>query len=258
MKPEDFFYIVGERVESAGIKLVEVVKELILPSPEEMPPDFRLLRRLVKKKITVHEFLSLKLQLVFLAYLLFNLLILLLIRDSIPLLLLTAFLYFLYLRRLLRRNYYFFIDFEPYRYFYYGLSLIAFLAFAGYTVLRMLTRTVYCYYAYLVAIFAVVLLFRQMFKTKYGRDWTYGVVEEIKGDLVRVFVHDDIAANVKPGYYWVDKVGDLKEGRIVKLLVEERLMKGAIPKKIMEVYLGDQSSQSSTEPKAESDSNSRR
>ncbi|WP_456395253.1 DUF2101 family protein [Thermococcus sp.] len=257
MKLEDFFYVVGERVESAAVKLSGAFRELLFPSPRELPPDFRLLRRLVKKSITIHEFLSLKLQLVFLAYLLLNLLILLLIR-SIPLLMLTALVYFLYIHRLLWRNYYFFIDFKPYRYFYYGLSLIAFLAFVGYTVLRRLTHVVYYYYAYLIVIFAVVLLFRQMFRAKYGRDWTYGVVEEIKGDLVRVFVHDDIAANVKPGYYWVDKVGDLKEGRIVKLLVEERLMKGAVPRKIMEVYLGDQSSQSSTEPKAESDSNSSR
>ncbi len=249
MKIEDFFYRVGELAESAVVKLLGAVKDIILPSPKEIPPDFKLLRKLVKKRITVHEFLSLKLQVIFLLYLILNLVIIILTHENIFWLMLIAIVYFLYLRRLLWRNYYFFIEFEPYRYFYYGIFLITLVAFGGYVLLRTLTHVVYYYYAYLATIFVVVLLFRQFFKEKYGRDWTYGVVEEIKGDVVKVFVHDDIAANVKPGYYWVDRVGDLEEGRIVKLLLEEKMLKGAVPKRIIEVFLDHQSSNISTEPK---------
>lgn len=111
---------------------------------------------------------------------------------------------------------------------------------------------------YLVFVFVVVILFRFYFKSKYGRNWTYGVIEEIKENVVKISVHDDIRANVKPGEYWVDKVPDVEIGRIVKVLVEERAFRGAVPTKIIEVYLSDQpsSSKASTEAKEESESNS--
>ncbi len=249
MKVEDFFYRVGELVESSVIKLSGLIREFLFPSPEEAPPDFKLLRKLIRKNVTIHEFLSLKLQLAFLSYLILNLLAVILIPRSLPWLICLGFIYLLYLRSFLWRNYYFFIEFAPYRYFYYGLSLIAFAAFTGYALLRTMTGRIYYYYAYLMVIFTVVLVFRWTFRTKYGRDWTYGVVEEIKGDAVRVYVHDDIAANVKPGYYWVDRVGDLEEGRIVKLLLDERALRGAVPRRIIEVFLEPQSSETSTEPK---------
>ncbi len=244
----DFFYIIGERVESITMKLILLLKELLFPVPKKAPPKFRFLRKIIRKNVTIHEFLSLKLQLAFLCYLFVDFLIVLFIQDKFMWLFVVSVIYFLYIRKILLNNQYFFLDFRPYRYFYYGISVIAFLAFEGYVILKLMTKVAYYYYAYLIVVFILVFMFRQFFKEKYGRDWTYGVVEEIKGDVVKVYVHDDIAANVKPGYYWVDKVGDLEKGRIVKLLIEERMLKGAVPKRIIEVFFDTQSSEIPTEP----------
>ena len=244
MSVEDVLYGIGESVDSGIRKLIDFIN----PSPSEEPPSFRYLGRLVKKRFTAHEYLSLKLQLAFLSYLVLNL-ILLFIRAGPLWLVGVATVYFLYLRYTLVRNREFFVEHEPYRFFYYAISLISFAVFLGYLAVRRTATSIYYYYAYLLAAFAAVMAFRWYFKQRYGRDYTYGVVEEIKGNVVRVFVHDDIAANVKPGHYWVDAVEDLEVGRVVKLIVEDKKLRGAVPVRIIEVYLTDQSSQSSTEPK---------
>ncbi|NJE42869.1 DUF2101 family protein [Thermococcus sp. GR6] len=245
MSLEDFLYSIGESADSAVHRVIEFIK----PSKANEPPSFKYLRRLIKKPLTVHEFLSLKLQIAFLSYLLTNLAILFLKLNPLWLAVI-ALIYFLYLRYLLTRNREFFIEPEPYRFFYYFISLISFGAFFGYAFIRRIATSIYYYYGYLVLVFIAVMAFRWYFKTKYGRDWTYGIVEEIRGDIVKVFVHDDISANVKPGRYWVDAVDDLEVGRVVKLIVEDRRLRGAVPTKIIEVYL---SSQTSTEPKEESE-----
>ena len=248
MSVEDILYGIGESVDSAIHGLIDFIN----PSPSEEPPSFRYLHRLVKKRLTTHEYLSLKLQLAFLLYLIVNL-GLLFIKASPLWLVGVAVVYFLYLRYTLVRNREFFVEHEPYMFFYYAISAISFAVFLGYLMIRRIATSIYYYYAYLLVAFAVVMVFRWYFKQRYGRDYTYGIVEEIKGDVVRVFVHDDIAANVKPGHYWVDAVEDLEIGRVVKLIVEDRKLKGAVPVKIIEVYLTDQSSQSSTEPKEETE-----
>lgn len=254
MNVEESLYRVGELVESFGRGLLK----FIFPEPRENPPGFRILKRIIRRKVSIHEMLSLKLQLSFILYLVMTLLIVLFTQSGAYLILLSV-LYILYLRATISWNREFFIEYEPYRAFYYGLTGIAFASYLGYLIMRRTAPTVYYFYGYLVAIFAVVLLFRYIFRVKYRREWTYGVVEEIKGDLVRVFVHDDIRANIKPGEYWIDKSEEVNVGSVVKLLVEERIMRGAVPKKIMEVY-GEKpsSSKTSTEPKAESESNSSR
>ncbi|ASJ06425.1 DUF2101 family protein [Thermococcus pacificus] len=244
MSVEEILYRVGDAVYSIGDRISEFLK----PSPSEQPPDFKYLKKVIKKPLSPHEFLSLKLQISFLLYLGIGL-ILLFLRAN-PLWILTlAVINFLYVRHLTTRNRSFFIDVEPYRFFYYSITWLTFAAFAGYDAVRRLATSVYYYYGYLALVVAVILAFRWYFKQRYGRDYTYGTVEEIKGEAVRVFVHDDIAANVKPGYYWVDAVEDLEVGRVVKLIVEDKKLRGAVPVRIIEIYLDDQSSQSSTEPK---------
>ncbi|CAD5243404.1 DUF2101 family protein [Thermococcus camini] len=245
---EDFLYRIGESVYSAGAK----VRGFLFPTSGERPPNFSLMKRLTKKPLTVHEFLSLRLQVAFLLYLFANLAMLLLRLSPIWIAAVGA-AYVVYLRYTLLKNRDFFIDPQPYRTFYYGISAVTLAAFLGYTLVRRVATSVYYYYGYLLVVFAAVMAFRWYFKERYGRDYTYGVVEEIKGDVVRVFVHDDIAANVKPGHYWVDAVEDLEVGRVVKLVVEDRKLKGAVPVRIIEVYLTDQSSQTSTEPKEEAE-----
>ena len=244
MPVEDFLYRIGELVDSGVKKLVALIK----PSPSvKNPPNFKYLGRLVKGNLTPHEFISLKLQLAFLIYLALNL-VMLFIRASPFWIVGIAVIYFLYLRYILVTNREFLVEYKPYRFFYCGISVISFAIFLGYLLVREIATTLYYYYAYLIVAFALVMGFRWHFKRTFGRDYTYGVVEEVKNDMVRVFIHDDIAANVKPGYYWLPIVPDAEPGRVVKVLVEDRAFRSARPVRIIEVYLS-QSSQSSTEPK---------
>jgi uncharacterized membrane protein len=250
MSLEEVLYSVGEGAERLARGAARAFRGAFFPQPSEKPPKFSILRKLVKKEVTPHELLSLELQLVFIAYLAVSFAGVFL-HWGIPVLTGLYLLEILFIRWIFGEYREFFVEFEPYKVFYYGISTISFLAFAGYLILRRTTTGVYQYYAYVIAVFVVVLFFRWYFRRRFGRDYTYGVVEEVKNDLIRVFVHDDIAANVKPGYYWIPAVPDAEPGRVVKLLIEERNLRGSVPVRVLEVYLS--SSQSSTEPKAETE-----
>ncbi|WP_175060144.1 DUF2101 family protein [Thermococcus sp. 2319x1] len=255
MTLDEIFYRVGELAEKSAKWIVRCIKEIANPTTSKTPPKFKLLRKLIKRELTVHELLSLSIQLSFVAYLILSLL-LVLFGNELYLTLFFA-LYFAYLRYTILKNQEFFIEVEPYRFFYYGLTAIGFLSFIGYLVVRRLAENVYYFYAYLMIIFIAVLGFRYLYKSRFTRDWTYGVVEEVKGELVKIGVHDDIRANVKPGKYWVESSEDVEVGDIVKVLVEERIFRSSIPKRVLEVYrTKPSSSETSTEPKAESESSS--
>jgi len=219
---------------------------LVHPTPNKKPSTFKFLSKLVKNnKITLHELLSLKLQISLLTYLVLSLSIILM-SLSPWLLVLLGVLYIAYVRCLVISNWNYFIEPEPYRIFYYSIFLVSFGAFIGYTLLKLFRVPLYILYLYLLLIFVVVLGFRQYFKTNYGRDWTYGEVIEVGNGVVRVFVHDDIRANAKPGYYWVEGK-NVEVGSIVKVQVRDRNLKGSIPIRIV----SNQSSQTSEEPKTE-------
>ncbi|WP_297498997.1 DUF2101 family protein [Thermococcus sp.] len=251
MTIDEILYTIGAVIEGAGKRLYSALLTFFLPRPRKSPPSFRLLQRLVRKNVTVHEFISLELQLTLLLYLLISLLIVVLMRNLWIFGLVTVFI-FLALRYMLVSKRDFIIGFSAYRFFYCGLFFISAGAFGGYLLLRAHVRGVYHYYSYLLTTLVAVIAFRQYFRSRYGRDYTYGIVEEVKNDLIRVFVHDDIGANVKPGHYWVPAVPDAEPGGIVKLLVEERAMRSSVPVRILEVHL-DQSSQTETEPKEEAE-----
>ncbi len=246
MEIEEFLYSLGEKVEGIINVLKAIFSNILKSEPSENPPSLKITSKLTKRKVTIHELMSLHLQLVFLAYLAANFVEVVLPRStlSVPV---TALVYFIYIRSFLRRYGEFMIDDEPYRSFYYGISAIAFVAFMGYSILRMEGPGVYYYYGYVGAVALAVVLFRWYFRERHGRDYAYGVVEDVKGELVRVFVHDDIAANVKPGLYWVPKVEGAEKGRVVRVLVEDRPMRSAVPVRIIEV-LDHQSSDTDTEP----------
>ncbi|QDA30671.1 DUF2101 domain-containing protein [Thermococcus indicus] len=247
MNPLEFLYNIGERAEVLSKRIMEIIK----PFPNEKPSAFRVTRHLMREGLSIHELLSLNLQMTFVVYLILNLLIIL-IGLKWYWLLGIYIIYLLYTRLIIVKNWEFFVDPEPYRFFYYTISFLSLLAFLGYSLLRELSPGIYYYYGYIVAVALTVFLFRHYFKSKYGRDYTYGIVEEIKGGLVRVFIHDDIAANIKPGFYWLPAVEEAEPGRVVKVLAEDRTFRSARPVRILEVYLG-QSSQSSTEPKEETE-----
>ena len=253
MNFDEILYKIGEIAEKSGDWIKNTLRELAKPTPSKTSPKFKLLRKLIKRELTVHELLSLNLQLSFISYLVLSLLVVVFFGDELYLGSLFV-VYFLYLRYILLKNRGFFIEVEPYRFFYYGLTAIGFLSFLGYLLIRRFAKNVYYFYTYLIAIFVIVLAFRHIYKLKFTRDWTYGIVEDIKGELVLVSVHDDIRANVKPGKYWVDNTEDVEVGDVVKILIEERIFRSSIPKRVLEVHKPKpSSSETSTEPKAESE-----
>lgn len=248
----DGLYRIGTVAERAFYKTRDAIRYVINPSPSKTPPSHRLLSQLVReKKFTPHELISLHLQLCFMMYIAMSFVVTFL-ADTPSYILVISVPYFIYLHYFLTRYGNFLIKEKPYKVFYYGISAISLLAFLGYSLLKLTSTEVYHYYAYVGTIALAVLLFRHYFKATFGRDYTYGTVEEVKDDLVRVFIHDDIAANIKPGFYWLPAVEEAEPGRVVKVLVEDRAFRSARPVRILEVYFG-QSSQSSTEPKEETE-----
>jgi len=253
MDLDGILYKIGEIAEAFTGKSIQWIKDIVNPTPFQKPPRFKILKKLIKRELTVHELLSLNLQLSFIFYLLLALLLIVLFGNELYLTIISV-VYFIYLRYTLLKNRDFFIEVEPYRFFYYGLTAIGFLSFLGYLLIRRFAKNVYYFYTYLIAIFVVVLAFRYIYKSKFTRDWTYGIVEDIKGELVLVSVHDDIRANVKPGKYWVDNTEDVEVGDVVKILIEERIFRSSLPKRVLEVHKAKpSSSETSTEPKAESE-----
>ncbi|MGC8817187.1 MAG: DUF2101 family protein [Candidatus Hadarchaeum sp.] len=75
------------------------------------------------------------------------------------------------------------------------------------------------------------------FRLKYGRKFTYGIVEESRGRFALVRVSYDIRSNVKPGIYPVECLVRVNRGDEVKLSVARTLLGlgGAKIKAITEV-----------------------
>ncbi|NPA97818.1 MAG: DUF2101 domain-containing protein, partial [Crenarchaeota archaeon] len=187
MSLEELLYSIGEKTERFFVLLRCFLKELMVPTQKDKPPNFTILKRIIRRDLTIHELLSLRLQLVFLVYLLVSLLIVMFSRS-----LLYLFGIFIleleYVRLVVNWYRDFFVDVKPYRFFYYGVSFISFVAFEGYIFIQREFNEISYGMVYLLMILGVVLLFRWYFKQRFGRDYTYGIVEEVKNDLVRVFV----------------------------------------------------------------------
>jgi uncharacterized membrane protein len=83
-----------------------------------------------------------------------------------------------------------------------------------------------------VAVLAVFLIFR----LRYYRNYTYGVVLEEGKNTAYVKVEYDIRSNVKPDIYIVENRYGAVEGETVKLQLEEKIMSmsGNRPVSIME------------------------
>jgi len=73
------------------------------------------------------------------------------------------------------------------------------------------------------------------FRLKYGRDYTYGVVEDVGLGRAVVRVSYDICSNVKHGSYVVESLAKVKKGDIVKVKVERPMLglRGAKVKAIL-------------------------
>lgn len=69
-----------------------------------------------------------------------------------------------------------------------------------------------------------VLLAFLGFRLKYGRDYTYGVVEDARRGRAVVRVAYDICSNVKHGLYMVDSLAKVRKGDLVKVKVERPML----------------------------------
>ncbi|MEM2536184.1 MAG: DUF2101 family protein, partial [Candidatus Hadarchaeales archaeon] len=79
------------------------------------------------------------------------------------------------------------------------------------------------------------LLSYSLHRWKYGRDFTYGRVEGVRGGKVLVRVGYDLRSNVKPGLYLVESLVTVRKGERVKVGVERGLlgMRGSVPRVVM-------------------------
>lgn len=74
-----------------------------------------------------------------------------------------------------------------------------------------------------IAIGFVVVAFA-IFRFRYGRNFTYGIVEQVRGGKVAVRVGYDICSNVKSGIYVVDSFIKVRKGERVKLSVDRAIL----------------------------------
>lgn len=87
----------------------------------------------------------------------------------------------------------------------------------------------------LIAIGSVFVAFTA-FRLKYGRSFTYGRVEEVRGRRAVVRVSYDICSNVKSGLYLVESFAKVGKGDLAKISVERPMLglRGAKVKAILE------------------------
>jgi len=95
---------------------------------------------------------------------------------------------------------------------------------------RLLTEP----YPSLLLPLSLVLLFLlsySLHRWRYGRDFTYGLVREVRGGKAVVRVGYDLRSNVKPGVYLVESLVPVRKGERVRVSVERGLfgLRGSRP-----------------------------
>lgn len=85
------------------------------------------------------------------------------------------------------------------------------------------------------ALILLFLLSYALHRWKYGRDFTYGVVEEVRGRRAIVRVGYDLRSNVKPGLYLVESLVPLRRGERVRVSVERGFfgVRGSTPRFVL-------------------------
>jgi uncharacterized membrane protein len=74
-----------------------------------------------------------------------------------------------------------------------------------------------------LSVVPVVLLAYAGFRIRYGRDYTFGVVESVRGSKALVRIGYDICSSVKPGRCLVESLVTTRPGDRVKIAVERSL-----------------------------------
>lgn len=128
-------------------------------------------------------------------------------------------------------------DYPAYRAF---VGMILVIVFVLVVVLRYLTFDILesPYMAMMPVILVVgsVIAAFAGFRLKYGRDYTYGIVQRTKGSKASVKISYDIRSNVKHGLYFLETLIDVKPGDRVKIGVNRSLwgFRGSEPTAILE------------------------
>lgn len=75
-----------------------------------------------------------------------------------------------------------------------------------------------------------------IFRMKYGRNYTYGTVEKLKGSKAVVKTNYDIKSNLKQGTHLLETIEDVEPGEKVKVKVERNVLglRGSEPKTVLE------------------------
>jgi len=244
-KVTDFFRKVGEAVLSAGELPSKLKRRARRPKPK--PP--RILKREVPQKLRGFferrhagwpEYIMLKVQLVILALfvtaVIYIALLPAVVTIFIPLLLaLSAYLIYLavgQLRHAFKR------DYPAYRSFV-GMCVAIVWVFVLALRYSPIEFSIEALHLALIPPFVAmgfVFIAFAAFRLKYGRNFTYGTVEEIRGRRAVVRVSYDICSNVKSGLYLVESFAKVRKGDQVKLSVERPMLglRGAKVRAILE------------------------
>lgn len=87
-----------------------------------------------------------------------------------------------------------------------------------------------------VLVFGLVVGSFAAFRLRYGRDYTYGVVQGVRGSRAAVRIGYDLRSNVKHGLYFLDSFVRVRRGDLVKVGVERSIfgLRGSKARVILE------------------------
>lgn len=227
---KEFFRKVGEAVLRPRLPKLRPKRRV---AREEIPKPLR--GFFEKRHAGWPEYVVLKLQLSLILLFLLSVLYLLFLPPPpflVPMVLLTLYLLHLSLaelRRAFKKDYPAYLSFSL-----LGLSFAWLLLTLRLWPPRPLTEP----YPSLLLPLALILLFLLSYtlhRWKYGRDFTHGVVEGVKGRKVLVRVGYDLRSNVKPGLYLVESLVPVRKGERVRVGVERGLfgMRGSTPRFVL-------------------------
>jgi len=89
---------------------------------------------------------------------------------------------------------------------------------------ELLPESPYAVVAPALVVGCFALLAFAAFRLKYGRSYTYGVVQGVSGGKAMVKVGYDLCSNVKPDVYTVESFAKIEKGDRVKLSVERPML----------------------------------
>jgi uncharacterized membrane protein len=208
-----FYYLIG-----LVIKIIELYRRI-----SKSLKFINFYQYLEKRGVEEKDYHVLKTQLSTMLFLIFSVLYIFEFigkKTATPILLLLGF-YSLFLISSLKK--YYSEDFKAYRDFflsYLGVSVFFILV----KVIKPRTAVGFPFLHLLVLSIAMVAMISVIFKKKYGRDYTFGKVIDIKNNIIKVKVNYDLRSSVKPGVYIFEKRLEAKKGDILKLKTERHFL----------------------------------